>query len=107
MNSGQENTNALTAKQRLINFIDGVIPDNIQLKHISMTFEENGDAIIRLSNNSRKAQWVKSDIPGEEYRCSKCGGACWYYDFTHDVKKSRFCPNCGAEMEEDDDEIIL
>lgn len=101
----------MTDKQRIINFIHKIIPDTVELglKHISMTFDENGDTIIRLSNKSRKAEWVKSDIPGEEYRCSKCGGACWYYDFTHDVKKSRFCPNCGAEMEEDedDDEIVL
>ena len=99
----------MTDKQRIIDFINKIIPDiaELELTYISMTFEENGDAIIRLSNRSRKAQWIKSDIPGEEYRCSKCDGACWYYDFMHDVKKSKFCPNCGAEMEEDDDDEIV
>ncbi len=42
--------------------------------------------------------WEKSDIPGEKYVCSECGGACWYYDFECDVAKSKFCPNCGAKM---------
>lgn len=95
------------SKKSLINFIDEIIPDGTKLKHFSLTFEENGDAIIRLSNNSHKAHWEKSNVPGEEYKCSKCGGGCWYYDFTATIKKSRFCPNCGAEMEEDDDEISL
>ena len=42
--------------------------------------------------------WEKSDIPGEKYVCSECGGACWYYDYQGDVAKSKFCPNCGAKM---------
>lgn len=42
--------------------------------------------------------WEKSDIPGEKYVCSECGGACWYYDYEGDVAKSKFCPNCGAKM---------
>ena len=47
---------------------------------------------------SRKGHWIKSDIPNEEYVCSKCGGACWYYDYQGAVAKSNFCPNCGADM---------
>jgi hypothetical protein len=43
-------------------------------------------------------EWKKSEIPGEEYVCSVCGGACWYYDVEGYVAKSRFCPNCGAKM---------
>lgn len=42
--------------------------------------------------------WEKSDLPGEKYVCSVCGGACWYYDYQGDVAKSKFCPNCGAKM---------
>lgn len=97
----------MTDKQKIIDFISKIIPDDAELgiKHISMTFENDSDAIIRLSSRSRKARWIKSDIPGEEYRCSKCGGACWYYDFKETVK-SQFCPNCGAEME-DDYEVVL
>ena len=96
----------MTDKQQILDFVNKIIPDGAELglTYISMTFENDGDAIIRLSNKSRKAHWIKTDTPGEEYICSKCGGACWYYDFRATVKKSRFCPNCGAEMEEDDDD---
>lgn len=45
-------------------------------------------------------RWIKSKIPNEEYVCSECGGACWYYDVEKGVAKSRFCPNCGAKMQE-------
>lgn len=48
----------------------------------------------------REGTWEKSDISGEKYVCSECGGACWYYDFEGDVAKSKFCPNCGAKMKE-------
>jgi hypothetical protein len=44
--------------------------------------------------------WVKSNVPNEEYVCSECGGACWYYDYQADVVKSRYCPNCGCRMVE-------
>lgn len=43
-------------------------------------------------------EWIESDIPGEEYRCSICGGAAWYYDVGGNIAKSKFCPNCGAKM---------
>lgn len=45
-----------------------------------------------------EGEWEKSEIPGEEYVCSVCGCACWYYDVQGYVAKSRFCPNCGAKM---------
>ena len=54
-----------------------------------------------VSKDYRKAkrgEWVKSQIPGEKYNCSVCGGAAWYYDAFGDVCKSNFCPNCGADM---------
>lgn len=46
-------------------------------------------------------EWEKSDIPGEEWKCSSCGGAAWMYDYRGIVKKSRYCPNCGAWMIDD------
>lgn len=46
-------------------------------------------------------QWVPSDTPCERFKCSECGGGCWYYDYQGDVAKSRFCPNCGAKMDKE------
>lgn len=47
----------------------------------------------------KRGHWEKSDIPNEEYVCSVCGGACWYYGYNGRLGKSRYCPNCGARME--------
>lgn len=43
-------------------------------------------------------RWEKSNVLGEDFKCSVCGGSCWYYDYKGTVKKSRFCPNCGSLM---------
>lgn len=48
----------------------------------------------------KKGHWIASDIPNEEYVCSECGGASWYYDYQAHIKRSDFCPNCGAKMQE-------
>lgn len=56
-------------------------------------------AIKALEKESKTGRWIKSNIPNEEYVCSECGGACWYYDYQASVAKSRYCPNCGLKME--------
>ena len=48
----------------------------------------------------KTGHWINSNIPNEEYVCSECGGACWYYDYQAKVAKSKLCPNCGARMVE-------
>lgn len=52
----------------------------------------------------RNGKWIKSEVPCEEFICSECGGACWYYDVNKNVLKSKYCPNCGAKMIVEDDE---
>lgn len=49
-------------------------------------------------------RWEVSGIPCEQFKCSECGGGCWYYDYHGDVAKSRYCPNCGARMDLEDGE---
>lgn len=44
-------------------------------------------------------RWEVSDTPCERFKCSECGGGCWYYDYQGDVAKSRYCPSCGAKMD--------
>ena len=51
-------------------------------------------------DTERHAHWIKGKIPYEEYTCSNCGGACWYYDYSGTVCKSKYCPNCGCKMDE-------
>ena len=46
-------------------------------------------------------RWEVSDTPCERFKCSECGGGCWYYDYQGDVAKSRYCPSCGAKMDKE------
>lgn len=46
----------------------------------------------------KRGQWIISTIPQEQYVCSQCGGACWYYDYMRELGKSKYCPSCGAYM---------
>lgn len=56
---------------------------------------------VEIIDAAPKGNWEKSHIPGEEYKCSVCGGAAWYYDYRGTIAKSFFCPNCGADMREE------
>lgn len=58
------------------------------------------DALQPVNPAEKVGRWIKSEIPNDEYVCSECGGSCWYYDVEKGVAKSRFCPNCGAKMQE-------
>ena len=68
--------------------------------------KEAADAWNRRADEVNSAEriphgcWLPSEIPHEKYVCSHCGGACWYYDYEGIVARSRFCPNCGAKMDE-------
>jgi hypothetical protein len=42
-----------------------------------------------------EGSWLPSEIDCEDFKCSVCGGAAWYYNR---VQTSRYCPNCGAFM---------
>lgn len=47
----------------------------------------------------RHGHWEPSEIPCERWVCSECGGGAWYYDVNGYVRKSKYCPNCGAKMD--------
>jgi len=56
-------------------------------------------ANMATTGNVKRGAWINSEIPGERFKCSVCGGACWNYDYQGNVVKSNFCPNCGAKMD--------
>ena len=56
--------------------------------------------------NPKRGKWLKSDIPCEEWKCSACGGGAWYYDVKGYVRKSRYCPNCGAYMGDENERFL-
>lgn len=83
------------------------ISDNIFEKGIYNYFEQEymsqdlDDAINEtppVTPTRPKGHWINSNIPNEEYVCSECGGANWYYDYQANVTRSKYCPNCGADM---------
>lgn len=51
-----------------------------------------------LEQEPKTGHWIASDILNEDYVCSECGGASWYYDYQAHVARSKYCPNCGAKM---------
>lgn len=63
----------------------------------------------------RHGHWIKmSDADGHYYACSECGEELyreWSFDREFDtfpkkksIDKTQFCPNCGAKMDEVNDE---
>ena len=66
----------------------------------SLSIVPSADVVER-----KRGEWIESDIPSELYVCSECGGACWSYDYTRQIVKSRYCPNCGADMRGVENEI--
>ena len=50
-------------------------------------------------------EWKESNIPCEDYVCSVCGGANWYYGTNGMITLSKYCPNCGAKMDGDKNEM--
>lgn len=56
---------------------------------------------VEITGAAPKGVWKNSPVSNEEYVCSVCGGGAWYYDYRGTVSKSFFCPNCGADMRED------
>lgn len=69
------------------------------------TIMEMIQALPPVKPEQKIGWWIKSEIPNEEYVCSECGGACWYYDVGKEVTKSRFCPNCGVKMDVPDTNV--
>ena len=56
--------------------------------------------IMRLpsAQPERKGHWI--EVAGD-LQCSECGRT--YYDLYPDYSETHFCPNCGADMREDQD----
>lgn len=61
------------------------------------------DNLKTVTPSRPKGKWIDSNLPQEKYVCSECGGACWYYDYEGSVAKSKYCPNCGTDMRESED----
>lgn len=83
----QANTN-----ERIIRVLKSQIDDGI--------FENSRVGKVIEVVGLRRGHWIKSEFPTEKYCCSVCGAGCWYYDYEGDVARSRYCPQCGAKMDE-------
>lgn len=55
-----------------------------------------------LPSAQRKGKWInKNGI----INCSVCRHSSWSMSFGHLVKSFNFCPNCGARMGDEDEQI--
>lgn len=81
-------------------------------KEIDTTFDKVRDL---PSAEPKRGRWIKmSDADGVYYACSECGEElyrAWTFDRQFDlfpkkttIDKTTYCPNCGARMEEDENE---
>lgn len=104
---GQENRSAI----RIIMELPSAEPTKLHVDH-ALTEEEIknlkqkiADApIVLMPSVERKGKWVVDD---EFIDCSACRKEKWSRDLFEDlVKHFRYCPNCGARMNEgaEDDE---
>lgn len=57
---------------------------------------------IPSSQPERKGYWIKvyDGWDGEYYDCSECGCSWTLIDGTPEDNGMKYCPNCGAKMEE-------
>lgn len=40
----------MTDKERLFKFLDSIMPDDVEFGHISLTFKDDGSALIHIEN---------------------------------------------------------
>lgn len=61
--------------------------------------------VKRLADLIDRPTCRNEDGSGRSFSCSACGYEAWTYDDSCcDPKDFSFCPNCGAEVVEDDDD---
>ena len=60
-------------------------------------------AIKALENEHKKGKWIVDDEDEIYMWCSQCEQGKRYSQSLY-VKKTNFCPNCGADMREADNE---
>lgn len=90
--------NVKFGEQQCRDYLKGAVERYLQnkQKHVDQAAADSE----KVAETVKSGRWEKSDIPCEEYVCSECGGACWYYGYNGKLGKSRYCPNCGARMED-------
>lgn len=60
-------------------------------------------AVIFLTQERPHGEWDTDFNRDNATVCSECGEKAWYKEYRGWVTKSNFCPNCGADMREGDE----
>ena len=88
-------TNDLISRQVAIDDIRTMNPQDalLDIKWIEMWLKQLPSA----ESKRRKGKWMRGWRYRDIYRCNLCG--VWQFNDSH------FCPNCGADMREEDNGI--
>lgn len=77
------------------------------LKTVEMALDKGGYSVtvyptceVRVMPWGETARWIKADNKDDIWHCSACGG----YHFGSVCKTYKFCPKCGAAMEDDNED---
>ena len=64
----------MTDKQRVLRFVDTIIPDDFVCGHISMTFDDDGSAFISINNPETDEKNIieKHEDNPKIVRCKDC-----------------------------------
>ena len=82
------------------NCMVGAFKDDLCTSEICDRFRKRGnceDFEGLLLNSIKHGRWEK--LYQGNYKCSECGDW-WAADDEEEIKTFRYCPNCGARMEE-------
>lgn len=76
----------------------GVFPIKIGFNDIEKVINEQPT----IEPERKKGRWIQY---GDEFCCSECGGWAYMDECDEGIKthQSKFCPECGARMEENDE----
>ena len=62
------------------------------------------DLVAELEKKEVHGKWIEDDdVYGTDYHCSNCHEYALAKYGTHDLVRSNFCPNCGADMRGNND----
>lgn len=96
------NVGDMISKASVCEILSDIYPTDGELVVPVADVHKAYDAVLGLPSARRKGKWLFAEYPDGYYHavCSECGQ--WADEDVYLKGKWNFCPNCGAEMRQDD-----